>query len=185
MEGKLCAIVFSVLGVLAVIQAINFYVTVNYQADIARGYVDNVLSTNSIPDMRSYLTSALKQLNDYNYHGAPVLVPTPYQNYDLIKADIQKNINNLDEYQAKYGDTRSDKSYAYQQTVSNTKASAESIDARLSEVGSGRGVNWNENPLAYILLGVALFAMVPIHLVTEYWETHGTRITNGHLVNRW
>jgi len=169
MEGKLVGIVFGILFIVGMVQAFHFYSTVNYQADVARGYIEGVLSTNNINDMKTYLQKGLQQLNDYNYNGAPVMFATPYQNFDLIKVDIQKQINGLDEYQRTYT-TTSDKSYAYQQTINNAKTNAETLSDRIAEIGGGRGVTPSQNPVGYIILVIGIFAIIPIHLTTQWYE---------------
>jgi len=174
MEGKLCAIVFGLLVIVAMVQVFDFYYTVLYQADIAGAYILGVKSTNNIDDMKTYLQAGLDQLNKYNYHGSPVLFPTPYTNFDYLKADIQKQINGLNEYQATYN-TTSDKSYAYQQTINNAKSNADTLNNRQSAINSDWGVNPYQNPLGYALLFIGFFAIIPIHVVTQYWENREYR----------
>ena len=177
MFGKLIGIVYGLIFVLALAQCIHFYNTVNYQADIARGYIEGVLSTNNINDMKNYLQQGLDQLNRYNYHGSPVLWPTPYQNFDLVKADLQKQINGLNEYQKTYN-TTSDKSYAYQQTISNAQNKAETVDSRIAEINSLRGLNPYENPMWVVFVLIALIAWLPITIATEWWENRERRLEN-------
>lgn len=169
MEGKLCAVIFGILGILAVVQVFHFYYTVNYPADIAGSYILGVKSTNNIEDMKQYLQAGLDQLNKYNYHGSPVLFPTPYNNWDYLKADIQKQINGLNEYQRTYANT-SDKSYAYQQTINNAKSNADTLNDRQSMINSDVGINPYQNPIGYTLILVGLLVIIPIHMATQYWE---------------
>jgi len=174
MEGKLCAVVFGILSVVAIVQTFVFYNTVLYQADVAGGYILGVKSTNNINDMKAYLQAGLDQLNRYNYHGSPVLFPTPYHNFDYMKADIQKQINGLNEYQRTYTNT-SDKSYAYQQTINNAKSNADTLNTRQSAINENWGLNPYQNPIGWSILLVGLVAIVPIHLVTQYWENRRYR----------
>ena len=174
MFGKLIAAVYVSLLILAIIQQVHFYNTVNYQADIAGGYILGVKSTNNINDMKVYLQKALDQLNRYNYHGSPVLWPNPYTNFDTLKADIQNQINSLTEYQKTYN-TTSDKSYAYQQTINNAKSSADTLNNRQSAINEQRGSNPYENPGVFVFIVLALIAWLPCLVVTEIYETWNNR----------
>jgi len=174
MEGKLCTIVGLVIAMVAIVQVFVFYNTVLYQADVAGAYILGVKSTNNINDMKSYLQAGLDQLNRYNYHGSPVLFPTPYHNFDYLKADIQKQINGLNEYQRTYTNT-SDKSYAYQQTINNAKSNADTLNERQSVINENWGFNPFQNPVGYVIIVIGFLAIVPIHLVTQYWENREYR----------
>jgi len=174
MEGKLVAIIGTVLVIVAMVQVFTFYNTVLYQADIAGGYILGVKSTNNINDMKSYLQAGLDQLNRYNYRGSPVLFPTSYTNFDYLKADIQKQINGLNEYQRTYTNS-SDKSYAYQQTINNAKSNADTLNNRQSTINENWGTNPYQNPVGYALIFIGLVVIIPIHLVTQYWENREYR----------
>lgn len=148
--NEFAAVVGVVLVVLAILSAYNFYIHNMYTADIGQSQLSNILAQTDLTNMKVNLNNALNQLEQY--HGNPGLFKEdPYQNYDVIKADIQHVVDNIDKYVAQYG-SGSDSSYAYQQTIANTKASAEKIAERIGNAGQNWFTNPTANPIFYTLI---------------------------------
>lgn len=154
--NEIAAAVGCVLIVLIVVSSYNFYMVNMYAADIAKSQLSNVKAQTDLTNIKVNLNNALSQLKPY--HGNPgLLKEDPYQNYDVMKSDIQQAVNNINKYVAQYGEG-SDSNYAYQQTIQNTKNSAEQIIDRISSAGSNWFTNPLENGIFYVLLVSAILS---------------------------
>jgi hypothetical protein len=161
------------LFALCAVQSVQYYLDKNYASDMASSYLGGTIgSLTDITSMKINLQNALDQLNRYDYTGNPTLFKhSAYSNFDVIKADIQKAISNIDKYVAQYG-SPSDKgnAYAYQQTVANTKASAMELEARIDETNANRGWNPYDNPVGYALWLTTFLVWIPVWIVSSIIE---------------
>lgn len=135
-----------------------FYETHVYKADVAKDWIDMAKVSNNLPAMNADITNAITILE--NYHGSPVIFPTPNQNYDVIKSHLQDVITTNNNFKPDGGNA----AMSYQQLLTNHKTI---LDSTYNDMG-----NANENAMfnpAYNFIWI-VFLVVPLPiLILEVW----------------
>jgi hypothetical protein len=147
-----------ILVVATIMVSYYWYGFTTYHGDLANSNLLVAETTNNLQNMNAEMNKALVSMHDL--HGSPIVFTNSYDNYDTIKAQIVKAINQNEEFMK----TNQIGTMQYQQYMSNQMKVLEQIGNAIVDTNQYYTVNPLKSP---VIPMVVLMIIIPLGLLVS------------------